>query len=341
MTTRSRLSFVLLLALGACGDSTTGDDSGQNPDDPPQQPDPERTMDATGTYRIHSTFDIATNMPGTSGTFVNGLISATDGPDDPMAFVLDQIIATLPAGAPKTALQAVEPFVAGYLNGKLTALAPQLVGTFTNIGHRLADLTKHFGLAEKLVVTVSDQQLVGDVTADGLRFVVDGTTIDSAFAANNIDDVTASVVHVSYEMGRLGIGDHTLALPYGKIVRIGLDVAIIPAIDPNAHGLADLLDDLVDCHGVGQELASSVGVGSAAFWESACHTGLVQAANYLYGQIADGTLDFHLLGNARASDSNDDYKLDKLTFGEWSGMMTYSGTDAALAQPATFEGARL
>ncbi len=343
MISPTRLSLLFALTLVGCADNHMpgDDDGGRDPD--PQQPDPERSVEVTGTYRLHSTFDIATNMPGSSGAFVNGLIAATDDPDDPMSWLLDQMISTLPNGTPKTVLQTAKPFVAGYLNDKLTQLAPELVGTVRDVGHRMADLTKNFGVAEKLAVTSSDQLLLGRITADGVRFKVDSNYVDAAFADHDIDDVIVDGVNVTYQNGHLGIGEHTLPLPYAKIVRVGLDVAIIPAIDPSAHDVADLLDDVVDCHGVGQGVADALGVGSAAFWESACHGGLAQAANLVYDQIAaaDSSLDFQLTGNARAADSNDDYKLDKLSFGEWAGTLSYSGTVTPLAQPATFVGDRL
>lgn len=336
------LTLALALALVGCGDNLT---DGTNPDDPnnPDNPDPETPLEVTGAYRLHSTFDIATNMPGTAGAFVNGLIEATDDPDDPMSWLLDQMIATMDDGAFKTFLQNAKPFVAGYLNDQLADLAPELVGTVTDLGHRMAYLTKHLGVEELLAVYTNDQQYVGQVIVDGVRFRIDETTVvDAPFAAHDLDDVITDGLHISYDNGRLGIGDHTLPLPYGQLVRIGLDAAIIPALDPSATGLADLLDHVVDCQGVGQGVADALGVGSTAFWKSVCLAGLDRAADLVYDQLvaADSALDFHLTGTARAADTDADRKLDKLTFGEWSGTLSYDGTDAPLAQPATFEGAR-
>src|SRR5438094_10483469 len=90
-----RFAF-LVLALGACADNTVagGDDGGGSNPPPP----PPRTVDITGTYRIHSTYDMAASLPGGTGGFVNGLIAATDDPDDPSSWLLDQIIATIPPG---------------------------------------------------------------------------------------------------------------------------------------------------------------------------------------------------------------------------------------------------
>lgn len=342
------LGMAVGLALAGCGDNLVddgGDDVGSDMgSDDGEQPQPEPELDATGTYRLHSTFDIATNMPGSAGSFVNGLISATDDPDDPMSWLLDQMLAQLPDGTVKDILQGAKPYVAGYLNDQLTQLAPELVGTVVEIGQHMADMTKHFGVNEVLVVNSSDQVDISSVTADGVRFTVDGTVIDLDFFAHDVDDVVADGVLVRLENeSRLSIGEHTLALPYGAIVRMGLDAAIIPTIDPTATSLADLLDHVVDCQAVGQGVADALDFGSAAFWASACTGGLDAAADLVYQQIAatDSTLTFHILGDARVGDKNHDYKVDTLSSGRWMGTVSYDETETQLVQPATFDGERL
>ncbi|NVB82618.1 MAG: hypothetical protein HOV81_29830 [Kofleriaceae bacterium] len=332
-----------------CADHTVADDgdgsgSGSGEGSGSQEPQPDPKLDASGTYRVRSTFDIATNMPGTAGTIVNGLIEATDDPDDPMSWVLDQMLAQMQPGTLKDILVGAKPVVAGYLNDELMMLAPDLVGTLTEVGQRMGDLTKEFGVNEKLTVGYIDQTYVGRIVVDGVRFKVDTNFVDVAFADHDIDDVVVESVFVGLENeSKLNIGEHTVALPYGQIVRLGLDTAIIPAIDPTAHDLSDLLDDLVNCQAVGAELASSLGFGSASFWTGACNAGLDGAANALYEQLvpSSSVLELHLTGTCRASDSNDDWQVDKLASGYWSGTMTYDATDAQLAQPATFSGTRL
>ena len=336
------LTLLLALALTGCGDNLGGGDDDGNGSGSEQPDDPK--LDATGTYRINSTFDIAANMPGDAGSFVNGLIEATDDQDDPMSWLLDQMLAQMPNGTLKSLLQGAKPFVSGYLNDRLTTLAPDLVATILELGQRTADLTKHFGVNEKLVVTTSDQVYIGTITADGMRFKIDNNTVDLAFGDHDIDDVIVDGVLVTVEdESRMLIGEHALPLPYGKILRMAFDAAIIPAVDPNATSLADLLDNVVNCQGVGQSIATALGVGSTAFWASACKAGLQRAADLVYEQIAasDSLLTFNRLGHARVSDSNADHRLDKLQFGEWSGMLDYDGAQTVLAQPATFNGARM
>src|SRR3954470_9796782 len=176
MMKTASLSFVLGLALvSGCADRTVGggdDGDGMGSD---MEPTPEPQMDASGLYRLNSTFDIATNLPGTTGGVLNGLIAATDDPDDPMLWLLDQMLAQMADGTLKDILVAGEPFVAGYLNDRLHDLAPDLVDTILELGKRTADLTKHFGLDEKLDVNTVDQVYIARVTADGVRWNIDGT----------------------------------------------------------------------------------------------------------------------------------------------------------------------
>jgi hypothetical protein len=348
MKTITSLSCVVALALAGCADhSVAGDDDGGGGDGMGSQEEtpPERQMDAQGTYRLQSTFDIATNMPGTAGSVLNGLISATDDPDDPMSWVLDQMLAQMDDGTLKDILVGAKPLVAGYLNDRLHDLAPGLVDTITGVGQRMGDLTKHFGLREKLEINSVDQTYIARVTADGVHWDVEGTSIDLGFVENNIDEVYADSVYIAYEKSNstLQIGEHTLPLPYGKLVRLALDNVVVPEIDPTAHSLVELLDHQVNCAGVGQAVVDYLGFGSATFFATVCHSGLQTAANYAYDQIAaqNAVLDMHLMGTSRAADTNDDYKLDKLTFGTWSGSLTYEATDATLAQPATYHGGRL
>lgn len=347
MKTIASLGCVVALALAGCADhSVAGDDDGGGDGSGSQEETPpEPQMDAQGTYRLQSTFDIATNMPGTAGSVLNGLIAATDDPDDPMSWLLDQMLAQMDDGTLKDILVGAKPLVAGYLNDRLHDLAPGLVDTIVDVGHRMADLTKHFGLREKLEVKSVDQTYLAHVTADGVHWDVDGTAVDLGFIDNNIDEVTADGVFISYEKtdSRLHIGEHTLQLPYGKLVRLALDNVVVPEIDPTAHSLVELLDHQVNCAGVGAAVVDYLGFGSATFFATVCHSGLQYAANLAYDQIAaqNAVLDMHLMGSSRATDTNNDYKLDKLSFGTWTGSLTYEATDATLAQPATYLGARM
>ncbi|MDX2090608.1 MAG: hypothetical protein SFX73_22300 [Kofleriaceae bacterium] len=346
------LSLALALAVTGCAaDARTNDGDGDGDGDgsgsgsgSQEPPAPEPKMQYSGGYRISSTFDLLTNMPGNSGSFLNGLVEATDDPDDPMSWLVDKMLEQMQPGTLKDVLTTAKPFVIGYLNDEVTNLAPELFDTLIQIGQNMEDVTKHMGLEEKLWVDVVDQSHVGKVTVDGLAFTIAGTTTKHMFADHDIDNVEATGVFVSLDaQSRFRIGQHTLPLPYGKIARVALDAAVIPAIDPSATSLGQLLSNAVNCQGVGQSIADALDIGSASFWAGACTGGLGLVANEVYEQLLDqdAILGLTIQGEARASDTDSDYKIDKLSLGEWDGTMNYSGEDATLADPATFIGSRI
>src|SRR5436190_18631443 len=175
------IGFAFAVALSGCADSEgTGKPGGDGDGSQEPMPEPEKEMDAQGVYRVNSTFDIATNMPGASGNFLNGLIDATDSPDDPMSWVVDQMLAQMDDGTLKDLLVGVKPFIIGYLNDRVTSLAPDLVDTIKTVGQRMNELTKNFGVNEMLDVTQTniDASLVATTTADGVRWTINSVTKD-------------------------------------------------------------------------------------------------------------------------------------------------------------------
>ena len=55
-----------------------------------------------------------------------------------------------------------------------------------------------------------DQTFVGQITADGVRFKIAGTTTDLLFAQHDIDDVVVPDVLITLSMqSKLCIGEHT------------------------------------------------------------------------------------------------------------------------------------
>ncbi len=340
------LSFTLLLALGAsaagCATSPTVDDddgdgsgsgSGSGSDAVP--------LTAEGKYAMVSQFDIATNMPGTAGQVINQIIDATDSPDDPTHWILDQLIAQLPAGSIKNTLQSSVPFVAGYLNDRLLDVAPDFVTTLRDLGNKFGQIARKFGTLETLEIGANGQAAK---TVTGLHFSVDTLELDYAFKDYNIADVAVPSVAVTLEpSGRLSIGEHTVPLSYGKVMRIALDEMVIPMINPSAVTLEDVLKDVVDCHAVGQYVYEAIDIGSPSTFETACLAGLKGGSNAVYAQMAKVdtvALQFGLTGIAKAVDKNHDGKADQLQTGAWAGTLSYNGASAPLAA-ATFTGQRM
>lgn len=356
MKTTNGLVLVLALALGTtaagCGtdpSNMAGDDDGggggSGGGDTQKKP-----LDATGNYAMHSTFDLATNMPGTAGTVVNTIIAATDDSDDPTHWLLDQIIAQLPDGSAKSALNIGKSFVAGYLNQRLLNLAPDFVPTMVQVGHDFGDIAKHFGLTETLELTHTGTDYTAVHTITGAHWKLGNQESDYALANYHVPNVVVNNVAVTMDAtGQLTIAAHNVSLAYGRLLRLGLDAAIIPLIDSSAHNLNDLVAHQINCQNVGTAIANAIkdftgfGIGSASTFAAACTAGTNAAANFVYSKIAaiDSTaLQFGLNGSAKGLDKNNDRNIDTILTGSWAGTLSYGATPTPLA-PATFFGERM
>jgi len=355
MKTSPSFALALVLAFGtaAAGCSsadpamTPGDDdetpTAPTSEDPPVTPvTPPKPLDVTGTYTVHSTFDLATNMPGTAGTVVNTIIEITDiENDNPTRWLLDLIISRLPDSA-KTILEFGEELVVEFLNDKLLDFAPDLVVSMLQTGSDLGYLAKHFGLNETLTLTGSGTSYTGVHTVTGVHFKLGDQESDYAFANYHLPNIVVNDVAVTMDAtGQLTIAAHALPVPYGKLIRLGLDALIIPALDAEAHNLNELFAHLIDCQKVADFITSKIILGNSLI-KLACDAGLDIGAGFIYSKLdsIDATaLSFGLAGTARAQDINNDRKIDKIQSGAWSGTMTYGATPAALT-PSTFYGER-
>jgi hypothetical protein len=362
METTNRLVLALVLALGATsagcgaaapstppgGDTGGGDDGGG--DGSGAMMEPVKPLDATGTFAVHSTFDLASNMPGTAGTVVNTIIAVTDGADDPTAWIVDQLIAQLPNGTVKSALDTGKLFVVGYLNDRLLDFAPDFVSTMVLVGHDFGDIAKGFGLNETLQLTRAGDGYTAVHTVTGVHFKLDNQELDFALTNYDLANIVVSNVAVAMDAtGQLTIASHDVPLAYGQVLRMGLDAAIIPLIDPSAQNLGQLLANKIDCARVGAAVADAIAsllgfhLGSAGTFATACSAGLTAGSKYIYLKIdaIDGAaLQFGLAGTARGTDKNKDRMIDTIQTGAWAGTLSYGGTPSPLA-PASFFGERM
>ena len=210
-------------------------------------------------------------------------------------------------------------------------------------------MAKNFGLNETLDVAGSGTAYNSTVSAIGVHFKVDNVESDMMFADNSIAAVTASNVGVALDTtGKLDIAEHKLPLSYGKVLRLGLDQVIIPALDSNATNLNTLLTHLVNCQAVGRRSTTRSSQqfgfgGGAGTWQAACTAGLNYGAQTIYSKIDaidSSALEFGLVGTAKGVDTNHDGKVDTIQTGKWTGTLSYAGTPAPLAA-ATFNGSRM
>lgn len=351
----ANLSLIFALVFGAVGTGCAvdpadepgpTDESGGDEGDGGDGGDtPARPLDAAGAYRLQSKLDLATNAPSTAGDVVNKIIEITDDPDDPTLWVLDQVLAVMPSGWLKSALQSAKPYVAGYLNDRVLDLAPDFVSVAVQLANDFGQMAKGFGVTETLEVSGAQGAYTSKVTVVGARFTIDGVESDHAFADHGeAVIVVGEPVGVTLGAGKLGVGEHQFALSYGRVLRLGLDAAIVPMLEPGATSLNELFAAKVNCPLVGKAIAAAVGVGSASTYASYCAQGLDRGASYIYGKIAalDGdALELRVSGAARALDTDSDRRIDTLNSGAWEGTLSYGGSAPAPLTGATFYGARM
>lgn len=355
MNTTNRFAFVLALALGAtaagCSSADpahTGDDGGGD-DGSGGGTEGSRSLDASGTYTVHSTFDIASNVPGTAGTVVNDIIDATDGKNDPSDWLLTKAVNALPTGTAKDVLTFAKSVAVGYLNQQLLNFAPDFVTTILTVGNDFGDITKKFGLIETIDLTGSAGSYTAKITVTGAHFKIGTVESDYLLANYNVPNIVVDNVAVTMDAtGALNIAAHDVPLSFGKLLRVALDGAIIPLIDPNAQNLGDLFADFINCDAVGELVANNftvpfVSASSVAdFVSSGCSAGLTYASGLVYQEIdkIDGNaLNFHLTGTAKGMDTNNDRVIDTIVTGSWTGMLSYGNTPTAMT-PSAFTGAR-
>jgi len=350
MKTYKNITIALALAFASaaagCAGSNTlpGDDQPPGDDMPPGDDDVDQPTSPVGKYAVQSEFDLASNLPGTVGDVVNGFIEATDGPDDPGRWLCDTAAAQIGNSTIRSIVQGACAIAGGYINDRLLEVAPDFVDTLIQMGNDFGQIAKNFGLRSELEVTANGTAFASKHTVNAVNFKLDSVDHIFALADYGMGAVSVPNVELTYDTtGKLTIGAHEIPLAYGSMLRIGLDELIIPALDPLANGLSDLLHDNVDCNAVGQAIYDAIGFGSVGTYASACDSGLTAGANLIYSKInsLDSTaLKFGITGNARATDTNGDKKIDEITHGAWTGTLEIGGIQAPLSN-STFAGARM
>jgi X-X-X-Leu-X-X-Gly heptad repeat protein len=287
-----------------------------------------------GQFAVTSTLNLA--VPPVAAPLITLLTDATDGPDDPSHYLLDQMVATLPDGTIKTIAGDAVPYVAAYLNAQVTAVAPKLVSGIDQLANGMNQIASQLGTTERWTI---DAGGATTRTITGLRFVVGGHETDVRLADAGLGDITAST-QVAFDAGaRMAIGDHTHALPYGAWLRLGVDLAVVPSVAPAAHDLASALGSLLDCEQLGTTVASKIGVGSPALYTTACQAAMTVLASQLYAQLAtiDQTaMTLEVTGVANGVDRDGDGSMDQIEAGEWTGTL-HAGADEPISA-ASFAG---
>jgi hypothetical protein len=321
------LVTLAITGLVACGGPAPAPDAAP-PSTVPTHP--------TGVFALASTFDV--HLPAAAEPAIAVLTAATDGPDDPTRYLVDRMLASLPDGTAKTIAMTVAPYVAAYVNARLVDIAPRFVAGLDGIATGVARIATHFGTVETLRVA-DDGTGVRTITA--VRFDVGRAATVVHLADAGLADISAAVRVTLDAAGRFTISEHAHDLPYGTILRLGVDRAVVPSVEPAAHDLAGALGTLLDCDRLGAVIADRVGLGSAALYGGACRAAMTAIASEIDAHLAaidQTSLGIEVAGAATALDDTGDGVVDELRAGRWTGAV-YSGPERVLIDAASFTGA--
>lgn len=302
-------SLLASIALAGCASSS---------DPPPPDAAPSLIpTSAEGAFAIASALDVP--VPAAAQAILATLSAATDGADDPSRFLLERMIATLPEGTIRSLASQAVPYVAAYLNERVSEIAPQLVPGLEAMVGGLARIAGAFDTVETLQITKDGSALR---TITGVRFeLARGATVVSFGEAGLPDLVSSARVELD-AAGALAISPHSHPLPVGALLRLGLDRAISPSVAPGARDVAGALAALVDCDRLGALVSERIGLGAPTLYRAACRTAMIAVASEIEERIAEvdrAAIVIDVAGSALGVDRNGDGALDELRAGRWTG----------------------
>lgn len=293
-------TFGLVTLVSGCA---TGDDLAL-PDAAPPEP-----IAVAGHYSLHSRFSLTT--PPEVDAVLAELDAMTDGADDPSRYLIDLLIEKLPEGRTRDAARVVAPYLAAYVTDRIDTVAPNFATGTRALATGLDRVARRFETSESIDIA-ADGRAVRVV--EGLRWGPDAVDFSSVGPA-----VTSVALA---DRDELAIATHALTLPYGSVLRLGLEHAVIPSIVPHASTLPAAFAQLADCGKLGALVSEWVGLGSPELYQRACATALTAAAAEIYERI--DALDaeplvLELAGTARAFDRDADGAMDTIVEGRWTG----------------------
>ncbi|MEO6777181.1 MAG: hypothetical protein ABI467_29910 [Kofleriaceae bacterium] len=287
-----------------------------------------------GTYDLVGTLDLAT-LPEPATYILAELANATDSPDDPARYLVDRMVAALPDGTFKSVATGLAPYIAPYIELELDRIAPNFAPGVHAIVAGLGAVAHHMVTIERLVVApggIATRALIGLQLAN----------VPCQLAAGGAPDALAITRAEIDREGTLLLTSHTLQLPYGEMLRLGLDRAVIPSVDLAASDLAGTLRDLVDCHQLGLTFYAHANLGSASLYETACAVAMTSLASEVYDKIAAidaAPFELDVSGTATGVDRDGDGTMDQIQAGAWVGTASYAGTKGPLGAN-TFTGTK-
>ncbi len=322
-----RSSFACCLVVSACASAEVA-----APDAAP--PPSSIPTSITGSYLVTGQLDLQT-LPPPAAYILGELAAATDAPDDPAHYLVDRMVAAMPDGAWKAVASGLAAYVAPYIQSELDRIAPNFAPGVRQLAAGLGAVAHHMTTIERVVVApdgLTTRALIGLSLAN--------TPCD--LAGGGAPDALAVTRAAIDGEGTLFFASHRMQLPYGEMLRLGLDRAVIPPVDLAAGNLADALRDLVDCHQLGVVFAEHAGIGSPGLYETACTAGMTAVASEIYEHLAaidEAAFELHVSGTAVGVDVDGDGTMDEIQNGTWAGTASYAGTKGPLGL-ATFTGTK-
>jgi hypothetical protein len=298
-----------------------------------------------GTYELDSRFDMVSGLPGTAGDVVNEIIAMTDDINDPAEYLLD--IVEDKAGFTIPGRPALDALA----NDLIKSHAPGFISAFIDLANDFGQVATKFGTDSTIRVSEASgaEGLLAAHTLRGFHFTIDSQTYAFTNADLGIEDVQVTGIDTGVDRDRVSLKEHAMPIQYGGFLALTLEDILVPMVDPNAITLFELLDNNVDCVGIGQAVYDAVNDAfgltfpTASTYAGFCRTGLQEASKFVMDKLTelDG-IDLHIAGDARLQETNGDRMVDNLTQGKWSGSIDYLGEAAALAADANvFTGARV
>lgn len=288
-----------------------------------------------GTYAVTGDFDLKT-LPEPANDVLAELTAATDSPDDPARYLVDHMIEAMPDGAWKDLVSGFSAYVSPLLEAELDKFAPRFAPGIKLLVAGVNTVAHHVSTVERITIATD-----GSATRALIGLTLANTPVN--FAAGGVADQLAVTRAQLDGEGTLALASHSMALPYGEMLKLALDRAVIPQLDFNATNLADALRDLVDCHALGTEFAAKATIGTPAMYEAACSAAMISLADRVYDRFAAidvNALVFDVNGTATGLDLNGDGQMDRIADGVWAGSVTYGGVKGPLGL-ATFHGDRV
>ncbi|MFH0901354.1 MAG: hypothetical protein V2A73_12065 [Pseudomonadota bacterium] len=301
-----------------------------------------------GQYEIESRLNLVPGLQGELGLAAGAFLDMVDEPYDPATWLIDQVLVSLGWESLEEALALVRPSVDQLLYEIMLDSAPETVVALLSIADAIGQATSTVGLVSELALTAATTGgFEGKHVVTGAVLEVDGVPSYLSLGELAIEGDGAQGIAVSLDRDQRGliIGEHSLTIPYGAMLWAALHKLIVPAIDPRADSLEDLLSRLFDCRGLGRELSDLLWLGSPEFYEAACATGIGEALSYVEDLVVSidtsGTV-LTITGSAVPADLDGDRVVDELGDGRWEGKIVLGAVVSQLGGlDQVFRGTRI